>query len=57
MEVFEPKTITFRKGEKCGIPVRDGISKNYRDLGGRDSWPFEGLNVSEMPTVRIEVSG
>ena len=57
MEVFERKTITFRKEGKCGILVKDGISKNYKDLEGRDSRPFEGVDVSDVPTVRIEVSG
>ena len=57
MESFDPKKITFRKGGKCGISVQDGISQNYRDLEGRDSRPFDGVDVSDVPTVRIEVSG
>ena len=56
MESFEPKKITFRKGGRCGIPVDGGISRDYRDLEGRDSRPFEVVDISDRPTLRIEVS-
>lgn len=56
MEAFEPMEITFRKGGTCGIPVRDGISKHFSGLEKRDSRPFEGVDVAEQCTLRIEVS-
>lgn len=57
MEVFEATRIIFKKGGKCGIPVEDGILKSYNGLDGRDSRPFEGVNVSDLPALRIKVSG
>ena len=56
METFEPMEITFRKGGICGIPVRDGVSKHFSGLERRDSRPFEGVDVAEQCTLRIEVS-
>jgi len=56
MEGFEATVITFRKGGECGISVKDGISKRYSGLEGRDSRPFEGVNVSNLPALRINVS-
>lgn len=49
--------ITFRKGDRCGIPVKDAISKCFEDLKGRDSRPFEGVDIADQATLRIEVSG
>jgi len=57
MEHFEDTTITFRKEGKCGIPVEDGISKSYNGLDGRDSRPFERVDVSNLPALKIKVSG
>jgi len=48
--------ITFKKGERCGIPVKDAISGDFRDLEGRDSRPFEGVDVADQVTLRLEVS-
>ena len=56
MDEFEATTIIFRKGGKCGIPVGDGISENCNGLERRDSRPFEGVNVTDLPRVMIEVS-
>ena len=54
---FEAIKITFQKGELCGIPVKDAISKNHEGLKGRDSRPFEGSkDVAHSVTLRIEVS-
>ena len=53
---LEATTIIFRKGGKCGIPVKDGISTNYNGLKRRNSRPFEGVNVIDLPRVIIEVS-
>jgi hypothetical protein len=53
---FEPMKITFRKGDRCGIPVRDAISKRFEGLKGRDSRPFEGVHTADQATLRIEVS-
>lgn len=53
---FEPMKITFRKAGQCGILVRDGISKNFRDLVGRDSRPFQDVEIVDQVTLRIEVS-
>ncbi|KAF9654137.1 hypothetical protein BDM02DRAFT_3086137 [Thelephora ganbajun] len=57
MEAFEPKKITFRKGEHCGVPVRDAISKHYEDLERRDSRPFEGVDVADQVILRIDWPG
>ena len=46
---FEPRTIAFRMGGMCGIPVKDGISNNYEDLEERASWPFKGVDVLTCP--------
>lgn len=54
---FNGKTVTFEKGGRCGIPVRDAISKSYEGLEGRDSRPFQDFEVVEQPRLRIEVSG
>lgn len=54
---FDPMKITFRKAGQCGILVRDAISKNFRDLERRDSRPFEGVDIADQVTLRIEVSG
>lgn len=48
--------ITFRKGDQCGILVRDAISKRFEGLERRDSRPFEGVDVADQVTLRIEVS-
>lgn len=56
MEAFEAKQIMFRSGGICGIPVKDGISRLFGDLEDRDSRPFEGVEVADQVTLRIEVS-
>lgn len=56
LDSFLPMEIIFRKKDRCGIPVRDGISKCFRDLQGRDSRPFDGINVADVANLRIEVS-
>jgi hypothetical protein len=54
---FEPR-IPFRKGEKCGIPVKDGISKDFRGLKGRDWQPFYSVaGIADEPVLRIDVRG
>jgi len=53
---FETNEITFQKGEQCGILMRDAISKNFKDLKGRDSRPFEGADVADQVILRMEVS-
>ena len=53
---FEPMTITFRKADRCGIAVRDAISKRFEGLQGRDTRPFEGVDIADQATLRIEVS-
>lgn len=55
METFEPLKIIFRNGGQCGIPVRDGIAKQFRDLERRDSRPFQDVSVADQATLRIEV--
>ncbi|KAF9645446.1 hypothetical protein BDM02DRAFT_3131066 [Thelephora ganbajun] len=57
METFEKKEITFRKGGLCGIPVRDGILKRFEGLEGRDSRPFEGVDVADQVVLRIDWPG
>jgi len=57
MDSFEATTIPFKKGRSCGILVKDGISKSYNGLELRDSRPFEGVNVANLPALRINVSG
>ena len=52
---FEPRRITFRKGGKCGIPVKDGILKSFQGLEDRDSRPFSGIDIADQPALRIEV--
>ena len=54
---FEPR-ITFRKGEKCGIPVKDGILNNFRGLKDHGRRPFYGADgIADQPALRIEVRG
>ena len=56
-KTLEPR-ITFRKGEKCGIPVKDGILNNFRGLKDRDWRPFYGVDgIADKPALRIEVRG
>jgi hypothetical protein len=57
METFEEQQVIFRKGGLRGISIRDGCSKNYSGLERRDSRPFEGVDVADSCTLRIEVSG
>lgn len=55
---FTRRAITFRRGGRCGILVKDAIDRNFRDLERRDSRPFEDVDdVADQPTLRIEVSG
>ena len=56
MDAFTTHEITFRKEGVCGISVRDGILKRYSGLERRDSRPFEGMDVADSCTLRIEVS-
>ena len=53
---FTPMKITFRKAGQCGILVRDAISKDFRDLEGRDLRPFRDVGIAAQATLRIEVS-
>ena len=53
---FEPKKITFRKGGRCGILVKDAVLRSYEGLENRDSRPFEGVDIADQVTLRIEVS-
>ena len=56
MDAFEAKDIVFLKGGVCGFPVRDGASKRFQGLEQRDSRPFEGVEVADQATLRIEAS-
>lgn len=56
LERFQAITITFRKELLCGILIRDGISKHYQGLDGRDSGPFENADVADVACLRINVS-
>lgn len=55
--VFEPKKITFQKGNQCGILVKDAVLKRFEGLTKRDTRPFEGVDIADQCTLRIEVSG
>jgi hypothetical protein len=55
--LFYQNISTFKKGERCGIPVKDGILKSFGDLEDRDSRPFSGIDIADQPTLRIEVRG
>ena len=55
MDPFEQMEIVFRKGGRCGFPVRDGVSRRFQGLEGRDSRPFEGVQVADQATLRLEV--
>ncbi|KAF9786706.1 hypothetical protein BJ322DRAFT_1051483 [Thelephora terrestris] len=57
METFEEQQVIFRKGGLRGISIRDGCSKNYSGLERRDSRPFEGVDVADSCTLRIEWPG
>lgn len=48
--------IAFRKADRCGILVKDAIAKHFEGLKGRDSRPFEGVDIADQATLRIEVS-
>ena len=41
------------RGVAYGVPIKDGISTNYNGLERRDSRPFEGVNVTDLPRVII----
>ena len=52
---FAAKKITFEKGGKCGILIKDGTSKSYEGLKGRDSRPFEDMDIAGQVTLKIKV--
>ena len=54
--IYEAKKVAFRKGNQCGILVGDAVLKRYEGLENRDSRPFEGIDVADQGTLRIEVS-
>jgi hypothetical protein len=56
MDPFDKQEITFRRGGRCGFPVGDGVSRRFQCLDNRDLRPFEGVNVADQATLRIEVS-
>lgn len=54
---FNAMAIRFRNNGICGIPIQDGVAKNFRGLQDRDQKPFkDATDVSDQVTLRVQVS-
>ena len=53
VEDYQPETILFSVGGKCGYPLVDALKKRYTGLDGRDGKVFVGFKTSI--SIRLEV--